>query len=307
MSRVRLIPLVCVVLAVAWSVVGTVAPRTSALSPPMALDGSEPVFVTTLTPDVVAGAASVTVRSVDEPPPPAGSRWFVAPGLRVGQPSAGTRFDETAHADGWREIRVVSLDGAADDALAPTQRSARRVLHEELRQARVELVDTNGEARLCTAWRFGRWDCGPEPWNFVGLEDVVVQDRATTCLWLHPVAGERWRITWPDVPIARLSGRSAMSDVAAANDRPGAVSYRVLWGDELVLEREHPQQRGWRRFSVRLQAEADGTGEGSGAGSGEGVASSDARRPLHLEVWADEVAQRQFCMDMTLHVAGGAR
>ena len=300
MSRLRLIPLVLVLLAVAWSVVGAVPFGAPDPGPPAALlAGPDRVFVTTLDPDRFASASWVQVLPVDAPPPSLGERWVVAPGVALPQPAGGTRFETTRLAAGWRAVRVVALSGEDAEPSAPDARS-RRLLHEEVRDARVALVDADGRTRACNRWRFGRWDCGPAPWNFVGLEELTIQDRPATCLWLHPVEGERWVITWPDVPPARLSGRSGMADVAANNERPGGISYRVLWGDEVVLEREHPQQRGWRRFSSRLEPAA-------AEGSSEPAEPASASRPLTVEVWADEVAQRQFCMDLTLHIAGGTR
>ncbi len=180
----------------------------------------------------------------------------------------------------------------------PSPRQRRISLSSDIRGAVVEVVSANGAVRACDAWAFGRWECGPDAWNFVGSSEVMVREQPQTCLWMHPVADATLRVTWPDVPAGRVSGRTALSDLAADNADAGPVNVRIRWGGEEVVDREHAPERGWRRFSrmVGTPVLRDGSGD-----ERPPAATAD----VVLEVHAENVGQRHFCVELNAHPARG--
>ncbi len=146
----------------------------------------------------------------------------------------------------------------------------------------VVTVGAGEGARTCAAWRADRWFCGPKSWNYVGPQEIEVEGKRQTCLWLHPMeGGEALRVAFSDLPPGgTLRGRFALSDEAAATAGGAEIRFKVEVDGEVTVERIHPNRPGWSSFRV------------------------DLNRPAPVEVAfvvsADHTGRRHFCLTAAL-------
>lgn len=154
-------------------------------------------------------------------------------------------------------------------------------LLDALAQAKVSIARPKGEPRLCTQRRASSWHCGPSPWNRVGPEQLTIQGKPETCMWLHPSDEGELVITWPamDAP-ATLEGRIGLSDQAAQTPGGAPIQFTVEVNGELALKRTHPNRAGWSAIRAPVLAR-DGQAEAS----------------LTLRVSSSNTGRRHFCMD----------
>lgn len=188
---------------------------------------------------------------------------------RGATPRPASEFVESARANGWIRWDLVNPP-------ASTAGANRYVFGEHLAEARVSVGE--GDARRqCGTWLFGRWQCGPHPWNYVGSGEVSVRGRTQQCIWAHPSDEGPVSIAFDDVPLGNLiSGRHMLADVGVSNTTPGDVRLRV-WMDETLLgERTQTQRRGLNTFRFPISDPPD-------------------RASVRFEIDADVTAQRHFC------------
>lgn len=284
------------VVAVGASLVGAVVPPRSLAPPPDALTaGASELRV--VAPEAVAAGPRTPVTPPWAEAPRTSTAFVTGPGVQAPPPQLATTRELAGRERGWRRFEVQGAE-------SQVPQRPRIALSEQVHEARVAVVNEDGTRRACDDWAFGRWVCGPDAWNYVGPTELSVRDRTQSCLWMHPLAGATLEVTWPDVPAGRVSGRTALSDIAADNEAAGAVRYSVHWGDEEVVDRAHPSARGWRRFSRVVGAQPDTLGDGmDGSGQGSGESPGATVADLTLRVWADDVAQRHFCVELDAHPA----
>ncbi|MEO1269695.1 MAG: hypothetical protein AAFX99_16535 [Myxococcota bacterium] len=140
--------------------------------------------------------------------------------------------------------------------------------------------------RVCDQYRFGRWFCGPQPWHFVGVVEMNVHGRSTSCIWMHPHEKAELRLTFPQVPWGRrFKGQITLSDETAGIAQGGAVTLRIEADGHEVYRRVHPNRRGWSSLQVDL-----------------GAAHPDLQRPhpptveVTFVVTAPRTGQRHVCL-----------
>ena len=163
---------------------------------------------------------------------------------------------------------------------------------DELRHARVSVLDGEGVERPCDAWMFGRWFCGPEAWNFVGVASVVVRDRPTECIWAHPTAEGTLRIAFDDVPLGRvLVATTYLSDAAASSGNDGQVRWSATVDGVSVVDRVQRYRRGGMAARIDVP---------------DALRDADPERELPttvdvaFDISAESVAQQHFCFVATL-------
>ena len=221
--------------------------------------------------DAFAGGSSLPSSVRFEPPwtrgEPAGA---VAVVTRGEQPRPHALFAEGAQTDEWTRWDLIE---PPRDAVASTERF---LFGDNLGQAEVS-VGEGESARACGSWLFGRWQCGPHPWLYVGEGEIQVRGRPQRCIWAHPSDEGPLQILFRDVPLGDIvSGRHMLADVGVRNGVPGDVTFRVFVDDELLGERTQPQRQGLNTFRFSISDAAE-------------------RGDVRFEVSAEVTAQRHFC------------
>ncbi|MCB9507558.1 MAG: hypothetical protein H6700_07135 [Myxococcales bacterium] len=234
------------VVAVA-AVVGVVAVGSggrSAPAPPAPPPLAEPTLpaIRMFHPDGVASAVARTGTRFEPPwtrEPARGPVW-----TRGFSPQPLDAWEASGEHDGWSLWQPA---GRAEARPTPFD------LADAVRGARVWVESTAGELRECDRWVFGRWYCGPDTWNTVGVADVTISGRAESCIWAHPIADSDLHILFPAVPQGNLAARAAIADVGVASDVEGDVRYDVLVDGQVVATRSHAQRAGFISFRVSVR------------------------------------------------------
>lgn len=176
--------------------------------------------------------------------------------------------------------------------LAPTQTFSRsrvtlsrydktpaQVLHDfraTLPRASVALV--SDRRRTQCAKRGERFVCGPAPWSWVGLKLAEIDHRPYRCIYAHPVAEARLRLTYPAVPLGRkIVGYTGIDDFASRRGEKAPVYLQVFLGDTLARTIKQANEGHWTRFEVD-----------TGTQRGE-------EQPVRFEVTTEDPRDRTFC------------
>lgn len=256
-------------LAVVFGLVGLVRGAPSSAAIPHELAAGAVVRATGV--DAVASSRDLPSTVRFEPqwvrgvPRPAG-----AVVTRGDSPLPQSDFVLAARADGWVRWELV------EPPAAPTGPRARFTFAEHLGQATVT-VGGSESGRVCNTWIFGKWQCGPDPWNYVGEADVQVRGRMQHCIWAHPSDEGSLSLEFTDVPLGTMiSGRHMLGDVGVSNQEEGEISLRIFVDGELVGDRVQQQRAGLNTFRFTLD---------------EPPEVGDVR----FEIDAEVTAQRHFC------------
>ncbi len=136
-------------------------------------------------------------------------------------------------------------------------------LEEIVSEAEVTVVSPAGEERRCDDWRFDRWFCGPDEWNYVGPATPTLRSRPFSCVWAHPIEGEELRIRWDNLGgPGLLDIRFAVVDSGITADS-SPVDVEIHTGDveptELATrtdgrQRRHRAQVGAGALEIRVSA-----------------------------------------------------
>ncbi|MFT5430469.1 MAG: hypothetical protein ACI9OJ_001143 [Myxococcota bacterium] len=118
-------------------------------------------------------------------------------------------------------------------------------LRGRLKDARVTLGK-----RPCDRWTGTRWQCGPEPWKWVGpYQGKATADGRTRyreCIWAHPESGSPLKITFDEVPAGRfVYGEATLLDVPHEG---AAVEVRVIQGTRRLASVRLTDKGGKRRW-----------------------------------------------------------
>jgi len=157
-----------------------------------------------------------------------------------------------------------------------------------LERAEVSVLDTaTGTRRSCSTWQTGQWFCGPNPWNFVGPNELVIDGERRRCLWLHPHEQGSLEVRFMGLKAGwRFVGRLALSDEAAATPGGSPVEVKVEVDGAVAVRHRQPNVRGWRELNVELP----------GVRKGETAVT----RSMTLTVTAPRTGRRHLCMVGTL-------
>jgi len=146
----------------------------------------------------------------------------------------------------WRKTAASKATAAGSTALSTH-------LADHLADARISVIGPAGDEQRCGPVIFGRANCGKQPWEYVGVEQVKVGGRTESCIWAHPIADSILRISFP-LPAAPglLTGRAGFADSAVGAGRTGEVSLRVTVAGELVAELKRERVQGFATLRGEL-------------------------------------------------------
>jgi hypothetical protein len=159
-------------------------------------------------------------------------------------------------------------------------------LLDNLAHAKVTRVNPQGEIlRRCTNWnaRKRAWYCGrPDAWLYVGEQFLTIGDDPHRCIWANPPeAPERWRITYPDVPLAEtFRVRSGISFIGARSRRGTDVHIRVSVGEKWSQTRTIPaRETSWDAIDFDTSSLAG------------------QRADVSVEIWSESLFDRFVCFN----------
>ena len=134
----------------------------------------------------------------------------------------------------------------------------------KLPNAKIEIHSKQYEnqKRTCENWAFNRWYCGPDSWNWVGLEKVKIAEKEELCIWAHPFTDETLIITFPNILLGQsIEGSTALSDTASKANGGTPVILKVKVNKELKTTRTNANRKGWNRFVIKTPKLAGTSGE----------------------------------------------
>jgi len=114
-----------------------------------------------------------------------------------------------------------------------------QVLRDRLEDARVDVVRP-GSSESCIRRRSTRFECGDEPWSYVGSAGLQIDEVLRRCIWAHPVADAELRIVFPEVELgSAIAGHHGLADRVVGYGAPVDLErdLRRLLG--LLARREH--------------------------------------------------------------------
>lgn len=154
--------------------------------------------------------------------------------------------DGDSRLERWRKTAASKATAAGSTALSTH-------LADHLADARISVIGPSGEEQRCGPVIFGRANCGKQPWEYVGVEQLKVGGRTESCIWAHPIADSILRISFP-LPAAPglLTGRAGFADSAVGPGREGEVSLRVTVAGEPVLELKRQRVQGFATLRGEL-------------------------------------------------------
>lgn len=118
--------------------------------------------------------------------------------------------------DGWQHESEIEEEGWRITLINPPGLSVQAHSYdvsEHLSEANIFYQPEEGPTAHCDRWILRRWECGLESWHWVGVTDVVMQNRDRRCIWAHPATGHDLVIQFSDVPLGtQLAGRYGLSD-----------------------------------------------------------------------------------------------
>jgi len=113
---------------------------------------------------------------------------------------------------------------------------------------------------------------GPE-WNYAGRTIIISDHLLRECIWLHPIQGAKFALTFEDVPLGdHVQGHFGMDDAAVEPPGPHGVNMTVLLDGRELGRFDCPSRRGWfawqadtpkrrgTRGRVTIQSDAPFTG-----------------------------------------------
>jgi hypothetical protein len=129
---------------------------------------------------------------------------------------------------------------------------------QRLPDARAWLV-RGDEATPCAVTAPGRFQCGTNDWEFVGLHETGPLGGRVTCIWVHPVPGAVLRVTFPDVPLGDgVYGLFGLASTAQVDLGP---RLRVTVGDAPPAAFGHEGRNAFSLFWVGVPAGSRGTAD----------------------------------------------
>lgn len=161
------------------------------------------------------------------------------------------------------DLRMALADGdsrlerwqktAASEATAAGSTAVSTHLADHLADARISVIGPSGDEQRCGPVIFGRANCGKQPWEYVGVEQLKLGGRTESCIWAHPIADSILRISFP-LPAAPglLTGRAGFADSAVGPGREGEVSLRATVAGELVAELKRQRVQGFATLRGEL-------------------------------------------------------
>ncbi len=190
-------------------------------------------------------------------------------------PGIDTRWVETAA--GTVDRLTLVHEGSAEPV---DERWMATRLESALELATVHIERADGTQRAC-GWAFGRFYCGPDAWNWVGLTDLKVRERTESCIWAHPTQEGTIVLSFAGLPATQgIRGWAALADVAVETERDAQIRVDVALNDGptegsvATFEFEQGRQT-WR-------ASAPAPGSGTTA--------------LTLRISATDVGMAHFCI-----------
>ena len=162
--------------------------------------------------------------------------------LRMALDEGDTRLER------WRKTAAGKPAEKASSAV-----SSRLIDH--LADARISVIGPDGAEQRCAPFVFGRANCGKQPWEYVGKEQVKVAGRNETCIWAHPLPNSVLRISFP-LPASPglFTGRAGFADSAVGQGRSGEVTIRVTVAGEPVAELKRERVSGFATLRGTLPA-----------------------------------------------------
>ena len=154
--------------------------------------------------------------------------------------------DGDSRLERWRKTAASKATAAGSTALSTH-------LADHLADARISVIGPAGDEQRCGPVIFGRANCGKQPWEYVGVEQLKVGGRTESCIWAHPIADSILRISFP-LPAAPglLTGRAGFADSAVGPGREGEVSLRATVAGELVAELKRQRVQGFATLRGEL-------------------------------------------------------
>ena len=159
-------------------------------------------------------------------------------------------------------------------------------LSDRVRKATAGYTSTATSATIeCDPWQFGRLDCGPNDWNWVGEANVLINGKEEKCIWAHPLASHTLKVVFEDIQLPEsFKGKYALSDEAAASSNRTPLTFRVFVNEEEKVKRVVTPRRGWSNFTLKLEA-------------------TTAPVDLSFEIETEFDGARHFCFDAILSEA----
>lgn len=118
--------------------------------------------------------------------------------------------------DGWQPVDQSEELGWRITLVNPPEHSVQAHSYdvsEHLSEANIFYQPEDGPTAHCDRWILRRWECGLESWHWIGVTEVVMQDRNRRCIWAHPATGYDLVIQFSNVPLGtQLAGRYGLSD-----------------------------------------------------------------------------------------------
>lgn len=145
-------------------------------------------------------------------------------------------------------------------------------LSDLLPEASAKVVRPTG-SQNCQPYDGTRIRCpGPE-WNYAGRTIIISDHLLRECIWLHPIQGAKFALSFDDVPLGdHIQGHFGMDDAAVEPPGPHSVNMTVLLDGSELGRFNCPSRRGWfawqadtpnkrgTRGRVTIQSDAPFTG-----------------------------------------------
>jgi len=91
---------------------------------------------------------------------------------------------------------------------------------------------------------------GPE-WNYAGRTIIISDHLLRECIWLHPIQGAKFALSFDDVPLGdHIQGNFGMDDAAVEPPGPHGVNMTVLLDGREMGRFNCPSRRGWFAWQV---------------------------------------------------------
>ena len=118
--------------------------------------------------------------------------------------------------------------------------------------ATVEVVDREGQSRVCPRDAEGAHQCGDAGWTRVRPRQTTVDAQRVECIWSHPLEGKTLRIRFPGVTTVgpdgeRLRLKTGLRDQAVGDG--GSVDFEAQIAGHTNSHR-HTDRRGWQSTTL---------------------------------------------------------
>jgi hypothetical protein len=152
-----------------------------------------------------------------------------------------------------------------------------QVLRKRLPDARVEVMRA-GSRETCIRKRSTRFQCGDEPWDYVGAAGLQVDEVLRRCIWAHPVANAELRLVFPEVELgSTLIGHHGLADRVVGYGEPVDLEIRIDGRTAGRFRRTDTQ--GWEPWEI------------------DTTALRGRRAEVSFVVTAADVEKRHYCLE----------